>query len=606
MRDFRLHRARGGAPVTAGRSSAAWVWACWMVLALVVSDAPVQAGWPTLGLGFCTAVGDQDGALLASDGAGGAIIVWQDLGPGVVDVFAQRVLASGSVAPLWPAQGRALLGDPLAIAPVLGGQALPVIVADGGGGAIIAWQDGRDDAGGADIYAQHVLGSGALDPAWPPNGVALCTAAGLQDVPSIVSDGAGGAIVAWMDGRSATSNVDIYAQHVLASGHVDPAWPANGTALCTAPSPQAFPGVASDGRGGAIVTWYDFRPAASGIDIYAQHVLGSGAVDPLWPANGRAICAAAGSQFSPKIVADGVVPAGGAGGGIISWEDSRDGTQHVYALRVLGNSANAPGWPTDGRALCTAPIQQAEPIPVSDGAGGAVVAWRDLRNGHNDVVYAQHILASGGIDAGWPVNGIAFRPSTEHQSHHAVVVDGAGGAIAVWQESFDVHAHHVLASGVLDPSLPADGQVLIALPSEQRSPSLLALESGDAMAAWTDFRSGPEGDLYALPLSAARTVGVDTSPAVGVSFASPSPNPASGMVRLGFSTPGDARVRLDVFDITGRRVRVLHAGSMIAGVHELVWDLRDASGQRVAPGLYFAALVVDERRLTQRIVTAPR
>ena len=151
-----------------------------------------------------------------------------------------------------------------------------------------------------DIYAQHVLASGVVDPAWPLNGVALCTALNSQTTPAIESDGAGGALVTWADQRL-ISNIDIYVQHVLANGTVDPVWPANGQALCTAANNPDTPKIVSDGSGGAIVTWEDNR-SATNYDIYAQHVLASGVVAPTWPLNGQALCTAANSQYSPNIV----------------------------------------------------------------------------------------------------------------------------------------------------------------------------------------------------------------------------------------------------------------------------------------------------------------
>src|SRR5204863_234844 len=105
------------------------------------------------------------------------------------------------------------------------------------------------------------------------NGRALCTAVSNQIFPTIVSDGVGGAIVTWYDSRS--GNYDIYAQHVLASGAVDGAWPAGGRALCTAAGGQDVPKIVSDGVGGSIVTWEDFR-SGSNYDIYAQRVDASG------------------------------------------------------------------------------------------------------------------------------------------------------------------------------------------------------------------------------------------------------------------------------------------------------------------------------------------
>src|SRR5512136_2503370 len=52
---------------------------------------------------------------------------------------------------------------------------------------------------------------------WVQDGVALCTAAWNQDYPTIVSDDAGGAIVAWQDYRSGSGN-DIYVQRLNTSG----------------------------------------------------------------------------------------------------------------------------------------------------------------------------------------------------------------------------------------------------------------------------------------------------------------------------------------------------------------------------------------------------
>src|SRR5207244_605885 len=131
-------------------------------------------------------------------------------------------------------------------------------------------------------------------PSWPSNGRDICIARNQGDA-TMVSDGGAGAIVAWEDDRNGPKS-DIYAQHVLASGSVDPAWPVNGQALCAA-GPGFSLHIVADGDGGAIVTWVDQRIGSN--DIYAQHVFGSGVVNPSWPADGRAVCTAAGDQGGP-------------------------------------------------------------------------------------------------------------------------------------------------------------------------------------------------------------------------------------------------------------------------------------------------------------------
>src|SRR5438128_2145172 len=150
---------------------------------------------------------------------------------------------------------------------------------------------------------------------WRSNGAPLCTAANDQTFHVEVSDGAGGVLVAWSDLRNGVDS-DVYAQHVLSSGTVDPAWPANGRGVCVIAGDQSDVTIAGDGSGGVIITWDDRRNGTD-YNIYAQHVLASGAVDANWPANGRALCTAANQQFFPTIASDL------SGGAIVAWHDNR-------------------------------------------------------------------------------------------------------------------------------------------------------------------------------------------------------------------------------------------------------------------------------------------
>src|SRR5207248_2144322 len=106
-------------------------------------------------------------------------------------------------------------------------------------------------------YAQRINSSGAVQ--WTSDGVALCTAVSGQEYPTLTGDGSGGAIVTWFDYRSGSfgTNYDIYAQRVSSSGSVQ--WTSDGVALCTAANIQQYPTITGDGAGGAIVTWQDNR-----------------------------------------------------------------------------------------------------------------------------------------------------------------------------------------------------------------------------------------------------------------------------------------------------------------------------------------------------------
>ncbi|GAG77809.1 unnamed protein product, partial [marine sediment metagenome] len=226
-----------------------------------------------------------------------------------------------------------------------------------------------------DIYAQLVNSTG--DVKWISKGVAICTEDYTQGAPQICSDGAGGAVITWNDKRNG-STYDIYAQKIDTSG--DLKWTANGTAISMATGDQVVPQICSDGAGGAIITWTDYRNAKN-YDIYTQKINSSGYVK--WNANGTAICTESGDQYFPQICSDG------AGGAIIVWEDLRGSDSDIYVQYI--NSTGHAKWTTNGTTISTANNTQWYPKICSDGAGGAIITWADYRSGTNYDIYAQWI-----------------------------------------------------------------------------------------------------------------------------------------------------------------------------------------------------------------------
>ncbi len=414
-----------------------------LVLApLSLSTVSALAAWshdPNVNVPLCTATGDQYSPAIVPDGSGGAIVTWSDNRSGNYDIYAQRVSAAGAVQ--WAADG-------VALCTAASAQVYPMTVSDGAGGAIVTWYDYR--SGNYGIYAQKVSAAGATQ--WTADGVALCAAASAQMYPMTVSDGAGGAIVTWLDYRSG-SYTDVYAQRVSAAGAVQ--WAADGVALCTAAYGQGFLTIVSDGAGGAIVTWHDPRNGDNS-DIYAQRVSAAGATQ--WTADGVALCTATGNQQSPTIASDS------AGGAIVTWLDPRSGTYDIYAQRV--SAAGATQWTADGVALCTATGNQESPTIASDGAGGAIVTWRDRRSGTSDI-YAQKVSAAG--VAQWAADGVALCIATGPQYSPTIVSDGGApgaagsGAIMTWQDNRsglgDIYVQRVERFGYLGNPEPVIASV---------------------------------------------------------------------------------------------------------------------------------------------------
>jgi len=289
-------------------------------------------------------------------------------GDGTSDIYAQRV--SGSGVCQWASGG-------VAICAAADYQINPLIVSDGMNGAIVAWHDARNGLGlsESDIYAQRVNSLGMIR--WTPNGVPVCIAPYQQSALSVVSNGAGGAIIAWMDWRDGDYSTDIYAESLNDSGESE--WNTNGIAVCTDESLQETPRSVVDGAGGAIIAWTDFR---NGCRIYAQRVNYKGATQ--WKPDGVAVADAVLNYNS--IVPDG------SGGAIIAYMGSHAGKRDIYAQRI--NPSGESLWSADGEAVCTEETDQMLGSMVSDGDGGSIIAWSDTRYGTSDI-HAQQINSEG-------------------------------------------------------------------------------------------------------------------------------------------------------------------------------------------------------------------
>jgi hypothetical protein len=376
---------------------------CLLVLASCLEPASSHADWIDNGVPLARQSFGEGGQAIASDGSSGAIIAFRACLQGFTHIVAQRVDSHG--VNLWADEG-------IDVCMTTGDQQMLQIVPDGSGGAILAWCDYGN--GNFDIYSQKIDSTGTVQ--WAAGGVAVCTAASDQRWPVLVADGSGGAIIAWLDARGGSS--DIYAQRVNASGSTE--WTQNGVALCAAAGDQTSLDIASDGAGGAIVAWQDYRNGND--DVYAQRVSFAG--EPLWMADGVAVCAMAGAdQDDPAIMADGM------GGAFVMWADRRAARPRIYGQRL--NAGGYTQWAPDGVAISTAAeFYQMDPMMVTDRAGGAIIAWCDYRGGVTDYdIYAQRVDGSGTLL--WNTDGVPLCLAPGSQEFPKIVSDGIGGAIVI-------------------------------------------------------------------------------------------------------------------------------------------------------------------------------
>ncbi len=80
------------------------------------------------------------------------------------------------------------------------------------------------------------------------------------------------------------------------------------------------------------------------------------------------------------------------------------------------------------------------------------------------------------------------------------------------------------------------------------------------------------------------------------------PNPFNPETTIGFTLPEASRVRLDIYNISGRLVRTLVAEEMPAGYHAVTWNARDDAGVRMASGVYIYRLSAGAMILQRKLV----
>ena len=85
-------------------------------------------------------------------------------------------------------------------------------------------------------------------------------------------------------------------------------------------------------------------------------------------------------------------------------------------------------------------------------------------------------------------------------------------------------------------------------------------------------------------------------------FAGALANPFRGSARIAFALPEARAVRLAVYDVSGRRIRVLAEGRRERGAHEVGWDGLDLDGNETAAGVYFLRLEAGDELLVRKAV----
>ncbi|MDF1554949.1 MAG: hypothetical protein P1P84_17910 [Deferrisomatales bacterium] len=319
-------------------------------------------------------------------------------------------------------------------------------------GLIVAWY--HHPNANTRVGVQRLdAGGGRL---WGNDGVTVVdssTAGGIStywyynlELPELATDGANGAILAWVDWRNSDNypgDSDIYCQRVDAAGTVRwqtnglwVTWPGDSTGE-TPPNSgtENQPAMVSDGNGGVIVV---ARDTGLTRNIYANRIDGDGVtVWTQWPVQDD-YSAGAGDQDSPQVVFDGTGPA--PVGAIVAWQGAdneageravkievsdtppgNDDVANAYPLYLIGASPHSAlgsvyRATNDGAASCGSTPEQPDVwyrfTPPSAGVFDIDTCGSNDLYGVDvglDTVLSLHLGAPGTISNELVCNDDAFR-----------------------------------------------------------------------------------------------------------------------------------------------------------------------------------------------------
>lgn len=378
----------------------------------------------------------------------------------------------------------------------------------------------------------------------PANPTVISRAIHAKAQPQITAT-TDGYVVAWLDHRRGQLDDypypffrDVYAQKL--SVHGETQWLANGRVVAEGPAGELISfdqrdhALVSDNEGGAIIQWTDLIGATGnayitrltydqnvqwgipGKDIQADDTAvqidgtGLSVTQFLFPdSTGGAFSAlnignhahvvryaADGEQRSTAWVGDRYMVSAASGGSdsVIVAYISTVTAPGVYLKKVTDPGKN---WPNELDDLETEwAVYQPALVPyagdaariISDGAGGAFIAW--LIAGQHGAVYAQKVNADGSF--AWGEDGEPLRLELgEVNRRPCLVLDGAGGVVVFWEnympyQPVKIRAQRLDMNGI--PLWASGGIVASNAALDGKSPQAILSSEGNFIVVYHQWR----------------------------------------------------------------------------------------------------------------------
>jgi|YelNatPaOPRAMG01_1025707.scaffolds.fasta_scaffold10100_7 hypothetical protein len=306
-----------------------------------------------------------------SDGSGGVVMAWS----GSYDnLCLQRIDNQGSI--LWSVKKPLMQSRPFDIS------------CDGWGNTFLVWEDRHFN-----VLLQKLDAMGKVS--WLSESLLLSELHGPGvGMASIISDGADGAIVAWISSMSSDDKVgitgqELYTQRISAEGKT--LWERGGLPIRSVGQKGSIPyepQMVNDNAGGVFIVWKE------DMSVYTQRVDAAGKI--LWGKDGIEVWNGEGSPRSPQLSAT----TDGSGGLIVVWNYIEKGKRVDQSPSLRAQRLDPSGkkiWGENGTLVTTAFQGYLTPARIApDNNGGVIVSWAAGKSIHKaSFSYVQKIDPDG-------------------------------------------------------------------------------------------------------------------------------------------------------------------------------------------------------------------
>jgi hypothetical protein len=261
-------------------------------------------------------------------------------------------------------------------------------------------------------------------------------------------------------------------------------------------------------------------------------------------------------------------------------------TQNQLDTDILLSKVDSMGtalWNDVGAQATISRDYQESPSLAADGSGNMLLAWSDSRNANWDI-YARKISISRG-----PI------VATELMSFAAQRLDD--GVKVSWQLSQYTEGAQFTVSRA-DGEQNADWRVIAPGITRNRL-SFSFIDSAVVAGSSYRYRVQVSDERESRALFETDAI---ILPPLPLTLRQNFPNPFNPSTTIRYYVPGKCRVRLEVYDVSGRLVARLVDRDQPAGHYGIEWNGHDNLGKQAASGIYFCRLQAGKNVRSRKMV----